>query len=116
VNRFTRQTLPTANKKHFLMNILWTESFARNKKHNRMLLFGSILLKHGRHFDYWNEPLNMRMRVSYLDCHEVGLCCYLVIYTENLLRPLQLLLPFLTYILAVSRIIENKLNKNYEYT
>jgi hypothetical protein len=22
----------------------------------------------------------MRMRVCYLDCHEVGLCCYLVIY------------------------------------
>jgi hypothetical protein len=32
----------------------------------------------------------MRMRICYLDCHEAGLCCYLVIHTENLLRPLQL--------------------------
>jgi hypothetical protein len=32
----------------------------------------------------------MRMRVCYLDCHEAGLCCYLVIHIENLLRPLQL--------------------------
>jgi hypothetical protein len=30
------------------------------------------------------------MRVCYLDCYEVGLCCYLVIHIENLLRPLQL--------------------------
>jgi hypothetical protein len=26
----------------------------------------------------------------YLDCHEAGQCCYLVIHTENLLSPLQL--------------------------
>jgi hypothetical protein len=58
------------------------------KAHNRTLLFGSILLKHRRHFDYWNQPLNMR--VCYLDCHETGLCCYLVIHIEILLRPLQL--------------------------
>jgi hypothetical protein len=43
------------------------------------LLFDSTLLKHGRHFDYWNKLLNMRMRVCYLDYHEAGLCCYLVI-------------------------------------
>jgi hypothetical protein len=30
------------------------------------------------------------MCVCYLDCHEAGLCCYLVIHIENLLRPLQL--------------------------
>jgi hypothetical protein len=57
---------------------------------NRTLLFCSTFLKHGRHFDYWNKPLNLRMRVCYLYCHEDGLCCYLVIYTENLLGPLQL--------------------------
>jgi hypothetical protein len=55
-----------------------------------MLLFGSTNLKHGRHFDYWNQPLNMCMHICYLDCHEAGLCCYLVIHIENLLRPLQL--------------------------
>jgi hypothetical protein len=32
----------------------------------------------------------MRMRVCYLDSHEGGLCCYLVIHIETLLRPLQL--------------------------
>jgi hypothetical protein len=60
------------------------------KTHNRILLFGSTHLNHGRHFDYWNQPLHMRMHVCYLYCHEGGLCCYTVIYIENLLRPLQL--------------------------
>jgi hypothetical protein len=32
----------------------------------------------------------MGMHVFYLDCHEVGLCCYLVIHIEDLLHPLQL--------------------------
>jgi hypothetical protein len=31
VNRFTRQTLPTVNRKHFFMNILCTESFLSTK-------------------------------------------------------------------------------------
>jgi hypothetical protein len=51
------------------------------------LLFGSIL-KHGRNFAYWNQCLNMR--ICYPDCHEAGLCCYLVIHIENSLRLLQL--------------------------
>jgi hypothetical protein len=55
--------------------------------HNRTLLFGRTLLKHGRHFDYWNKTLNMRMHACYLYCHTAGLCCYLVIHTENLLHP-----------------------------
>jgi hypothetical protein len=45
---------------------------------------------HGRHFDYWNQPVNPCMPVCYLDCHEAGLCCYVVIHIENLLRPFQL--------------------------
>jgi hypothetical protein len=57
---------------------------------NRTPLSGSIRLKHGRHFGYLNKPLNTRMRVCYLDCHETGLCCYLAMDIENLLRPLQL--------------------------
>jgi hypothetical protein len=48
-------------------------------------------LKQGRYFYYWNQPVNRRMRVCYLDCHEAGLCCHLVIHTENLLHPLHLL-------------------------
>jgi hypothetical protein len=54
------------------------------KTPNRTLLFGNTLLRHGTQFDYWNQSLNMSMRVCYLDCHEVGLCCYLVIHIENL--------------------------------
>jgi hypothetical protein len=54
------------------------------------LFFGSIPLKHGRHFNYWNHPLNIGMRVWHLDCHETGLCYYLMIHIENLLLPLQL--------------------------
>jgi hypothetical protein len=62
------------------MNILCIEYFCPQQKHNRTLLFGRIL-KH-----YWNQPLNMRISVCYLDCHVAGLCCYLVIHTENLLQ------------------------------
>jgi hypothetical protein len=57
---------------------------------NKTLLFVHKLLKHSRQFDYWNQPLNIYTLVCYLDCHEAGLCCYLVICTENVLRPLQL--------------------------
>jgi hypothetical protein len=53
------------------------------------LLFYSKLLKHGRHFDYWNQHVNMCRSVSYIDCHETGLCCYLVLRIENLLLPLH---------------------------
>jgi hypothetical protein len=88
VNCFTRQTLPTVNRKHFF--ILRIMSFCPQSTHNITLLFGSICLQHGRHFDYWNQLLNMRMRVCCLYCHEARLCCYLVIHIENLLRPVQL--------------------------
>jgi hypothetical protein len=49
-----------------------------------MLLFGNTLLKHSHHFDYWNQPLNMRMCICYLGSHEAGLCCYLVMHIQNL--------------------------------
>jgi hypothetical protein len=39
---------------------------------------------------YWNQSLNMCIRVCYLNCHEAGLCCHLVIHIENLLHQLQL--------------------------
>jgi hypothetical protein len=32
----------------------------------------------------------MCMTICYLQCQEAGLCCYLVIHTENLLCPLQM--------------------------
>jgi hypothetical protein len=49
--------------------------FCSQKTHNRMLLFDSTLLKHSCHFDYWNQPLIMRMRICYVECHGVGLYC-----------------------------------------
>jgi hypothetical protein len=86
--QFKWQTFPTVKRKHFFMNILCIESFCPLKKHNRTLLFSHTILKHGRHFDYWNQPLNMR--ICYLDCHEAELCYYLVIHIENLLCPSQM--------------------------
>jgi hypothetical protein len=61
-----------------------------NKTHKRTLLFCSTPVKHDRYSDYWNQPLSMRMCVRYLDCHEAGPCCYLMIHIETLLCPLQL--------------------------
>jgi hypothetical protein len=90
VDRSTRQTLLTANRNYFFMIILCIKSFCLQKTHNRTLLFGSKILMHGRHFDYWNQPPNMRMRVCYLDYHEAELCYYLLIHIENVLRLLQL--------------------------
>jgi hypothetical protein len=88
VSSFTRLTLPTWNISLWISFTLGP--FAHKTTHNRTMLFGNTRLKHGRCFDYWNQLLNMRMWVWYLSCHEAGLCCYLVIHIENLLRPLQL--------------------------
>jgi hypothetical protein len=63
------------------MNVSCIESFYPQKNAKRTLLFGSWPRKNGRHFDYWNQPLIMGMRICYLDCHDARLCC---------LRPLQL--------------------------
>jgi hypothetical protein len=84
--------------------------FLPTKTHNRTLLFCIILLKHSRHFDDWNQSMNMCMRVCYLDCHEAGLCCYLLIHIENLLRPLRLF--YFHYLLTLPRIIKipNRMN------
>jgi hypothetical protein len=91
---FTRHTLPTTIRKHFFMSNLCFESFYSQKTHNRTLFFRSTL-KYGRHFDYWNQPLNTGMRVCYLDSHEAGLCYHLVIHIENICLPLQ---PFYFYL------------------
>jgi hypothetical protein len=112
LNCFTRQTHPTVNRKYFFMNIPCIESFCPQKTQNRSLLFGGILLEHNRYFDYWNQPLIMRMHVCYLDCHEAGLCCYLVIHIESLLRPLQLFyfiswpIYWLSFICSFTNILE----------
>jgi hypothetical protein len=75
---------------HFFMNILCTESFGPQEMHNRTLIFSNTLFKHGHHFYYWNQPVNMPMLVYYLDCNEAELSCNIVIHFEKPLRPLQL--------------------------
>jgi hypothetical protein len=56
------------------------------KAHNRTLLFVVQSSSTVAILDYWNQPLNMRMRVSYLDCHEAELWA--------------VFLPFVTYVLT----------------
>jgi hypothetical protein len=90
VNHFTRQTIPTVKRKYFFVNILCIKSFCpQNKNAQEEAALQYSLLKQGRRFDYWNQPLKVCMRICYLDCHEAGLCCYIVIHIENLLRPWQ---------------------------
>jgi hypothetical protein len=67
------------------------------KKHSRTLFFVSIPLKHGRHFDYWNQPLNMHMRICYL-------CCYLVTYRKSIMSITAVLFPFVSYLLTFPRV------------
>jgi hypothetical protein len=88
VNRFTRQTLPTMNREKLFMNILCIESSCPQKRRTTERSSSIVYSKYSRHFDYRNQLLNKRMRACYLDCHEAGLCCNVVIYTETLLRPL----------------------------
>jgi hypothetical protein len=82
VNCFMLQILPSGNI------YLWI-SFAKFFCPQKFLLFGSKHLKQSRHFDYWNQSLNISVHIYYLNCHEGGLCCYLVTHIENLLHPLQ---------------------------
>jgi hypothetical protein len=63
VNHSTRQTLPTVNRTYFFINTFALSPFVHKNMHKRMLL------KHGHHSDYWNQPLNMCMCGCYLDCH-----------------------------------------------
>jgi hypothetical protein len=84
---YVTNTSHCKHRKKFFINLLCIESVCTQKTHNRTLLFGVTPLKHGRHSDYGNQPLNIRMRVCYLDCHEAEMCCYLVIHIENLLHP-----------------------------
>jgi hypothetical protein len=90
LNRFTRQILPTIAGIISLWISFALRPFAHKKTHNRTLFFCNIFIKNRRHFYYWNQPLNMRMRVCFLDCQEAWLRCYLLIHIENLLHPLQL--------------------------
>jgi hypothetical protein len=47
----------------------------------------------------------MHMRVCYLDCHEAGLCCYLVIHIETYYGHYSGFTSILTYLLSLPCII-----------
>jgi hypothetical protein len=100
-NRFTPKTLSISLWKSFALS-----TFTHKETHNRTLLFGTILLKHGRYFDYWSQPLNMRMRICCLDCHEAGLCCYLVIHRKPITSITAVLLQFMTDLLTLPHALE----------
>jgi hypothetical protein len=87
VNRFTRQTLRTVNRTHIYLWKSFASSFCPQKCITERHPSVVHTLKHSSHFDYWNhwnQSLKTRKRVCYLDCHEAGLCCYLVIHIGNL--------------------------------
>jgi hypothetical protein len=70
--------------------------FAHKEAQTITLFFGSVLLKHCRHFDYWKQPLNMHMRICYLDA-----CWFHVLYCSDY-PPLFRLDPVTTAIWLVS--------------
>jgi hypothetical protein len=96
VNHFMWQTLPTINKRHFFMNILCIESFCPGRNAQKTLLFSRTLLKHGRHFYYWNQALNMHMlpRLTW---------SWAVLLPSDVHRKpvTAVLLPFMTYLLTL---------------
>jgi hypothetical protein len=87
------------------VNILCIESVCPQKNRIIMLLFG-IIRRHGRHFDYWNQPLKMHMRIWYLDSWNWTV----LLPVDTLRKPIMsitLLLRFGTYLvtlLVVTRI------------
>jgi hypothetical protein len=106
VSRPSCQPLYRTNTSHreqetFLYEYLYIEFFYTDKTQNRKLLFGSTPLQHGRHFDNWNQPLNMRMRACYLYCHAAGLCCDLVIHRKTITFITDFLLPIITCLLTL---------------
>jgi hypothetical protein len=81
VNRFTAINISDRKQEALLYEypLHWVLLPTKKKTHNRTFLFSSILLKHCRHFDCWNQSLNMRMRVCYLEYHEARLFLCLVL-------------------------------------
>jgi hypothetical protein len=104
VNRFTRQTLSTVNRKHFFMDILCIDTFYPRKTHNRTLFFGSLLLKQGRYSEICSEHAHARLlpRLSW--------SCTVLLPSDTHREPITsntaVLLPFVTYLLTLPRVRE----------
>jgi hypothetical protein len=101
VKRFTRQRLPPVNRKYFFISIVCIGSFYHKKRHNKSLLFGSILFKHGRHFDFWKSASE--------DAHacllpRLSWSCAVLLSSDTHRKPItsitDVLLPFVTYLLT----------------
>jgi hypothetical protein len=113
---FTRQTLPTVNRKHFSANIICMEAFCpqiRAIERCSSVIYSSSTVCH---FDYWNQPLNMRIRICY--CHIAGLCCHLVMHIKSITSIAVVFLPFVIYLLTLPRIFNitkafHKINCTY---
>jgi hypothetical protein len=78
------KTLPTINRKYFFFNILCNKSFCpqKNAQQNTALWYytpHSMVAILTTETSPWTCA-----------CASAGLCCYVVIYKENLLHPLQL--------------------------
>jgi hypothetical protein len=58
----------------------------------------------------------MRMLLCYLDCHEAGLCCYLVTHIENLLHLWQPLYLYLWPICRLSLAVKHRDNFSLPFT
>jgi hypothetical protein len=69
---------PTLNGTHFILNILLLSHFAQRKRTTERW---SSVLHYSRTVAILTTEisLSLRMRVCYLDYHEAGLRCYLVI-------------------------------------
>jgi hypothetical protein len=112
------------------MNIIWIGSLCPQKiTHNRMLLFGIILLKHDRHFGYWNQSLeHVHARLLPRLSRSWTVLLPSVTYAKPITSITVVLLPFVTYLLTLSLLnivwecglsltgtIHNPLTTNCEY-
>jgi hypothetical protein len=78
-----QETFPFENLLHWVL--------LPTKKHKTEHFFSVVHSSSSLHFDFWNQPLKMCMRVCYPDLrHGAGLCCYLVTHLGNLLCPFRL--------------------------
>jgi hypothetical protein len=86
VNRFTRQTLPTINMKHFLMNILCIESFCPQK---RTTVHCSSVVNSSNTVAILTTETSLWHALALL-LPRKSRCCCLVIHKENVLHQVQL--------------------------
>jgi hypothetical protein len=86
------------------MNILCIESFCSQKTHNKALLFGSTLFKHGRYFDCWNQPLIMRKRLLRRLSWSWTVLLPSDTHKKSITSITAVLLPFVIYLLTLPRI------------